>query len=200
MLMSTIGNWNRVEGCSRHGRAVAAAGFTLLELLVVMVLLALLGSMAAPRLQAFIQGDVLRGVARQSIALVQQAGQLARQQQRPYLLGYEKGRHALVLKPADTAVIGGAARQDNSHDVGPGRSHSLRLPAAVQLTAISVQHSGQSSTTASLYLSSQGYVAPTLIILEAEDRRRLSLVVSPFLGKIKVVEGYVDPTTTALFR
>ncbi|MGI6639239.1 MAG: prepilin-type N-terminal cleavage/methylation domain-containing protein [Desulfobulbus sp.] len=193
--MSTTGNWNRVEDCSRHGRAVAAAGFTLLELLVVMVLLALLGSMAAPSLQAFIQGDVLRSAARQSIALVQQAGQLARQQQRPYLLVYEEGKHAFVLKPADTV-----ARQGNSHGTGPGRSHSLRLPATVQLTAISVQHSGQSSTTASLYLSSQGYVAPTLIILEAEDGRRLSLVVSPFLGKIKVVEGYVDPTTTALFR
>ena len=44
----------------------------------------------------------------------------------------------------------------------------------------------------SIRFSKKGYVEQTVIHLGAEDGREFSLVLSPFLGTIKIYDKYVD--------
>ena len=198
--MSTTGNCNRpavVPFCSN----ARSAGFTLLELLVVVALIALIGALGMPKLQLFFEGDALQASARQCIGLVRQSAQLARQQQQAYVLRYASAQHALVAEPADTT---GTARADRRQAGKTGQVRSLRLPESVQLAAIypkKRQQTRQRGQEQRLYITSQGYSEPAVIVLSARDgKEQLSLVASPFLGRIKVVEGYADPASAALFR
>ncbi len=172
-------------------RPSVALGFTLLELLVVLVLLAGLTALTAPTLTRFLQEDALRTATRQSIGFLQQTAALARQEQRLYVLRYDAGRHALVAEPAD----GAGQRQ------GRTRTRSLRLPQTVRLLALQPRQERPVEGAPRLYISGKGYAEPALISMaSAEERERLSLVVSPFLGTVRVVDGDVDVRAAGLFR
>lgn len=170
-------------------RLSAALGFTLLELLVVLVLLAGLTALTAPKLARFLREDALRTATRQTIGLLQQTAVLARQGQRLYVLRYDAGRHALVAEPAD----GAGQRQ--------GRARSLQLPQTVRLLALQPRRERPVEGAPHLYVSGKGYAEPALISMaSAEGGERLSLVVPPFLGTIRVVDGDVDVRAAKLFR
>lgn len=199
--MSIAGNCNRVFARSRPCCAVFAAGFTLLELLVVMVLIALAGALTLPKLQFFLQGDSLQTSARKTIGFVQQSAQLARQEQRRYVLRYEGKEHILVAEPL--AAAGTQVSQAGQVAQSAGRGRNLHLPQGVRLLDIRAKNRDQhrQQEPPRLYISGKGYAEPALITLAAEDGgAQLSLVISPFLGRIEVVEGYVDLAAAGLFR
>lgn len=191
MPMSTAGNCS--SGTQGMGKrpVKAFSGFTLLELLVVLVVLAGVAALTAPKLERFLQEDALRTAARRAIGLVQQAAELARQERRPYVLRYDAHRHALVAEPADSAGQGGKG----------GRVRSLHLPDTVRLLALGPRQERSAGGEPRLYISGQGYTEPALISMgAARDGNRLSLVLSPFLGKVRVVDGDVDVRADKLFR
>lgn len=195
MPMSTAGNCS--SGAQRppqppSGPSGGFSGFTLLELLVVLVVLAGVALLAAPKLERFLQENALRTTTRQFIGLVQQTAELARQEQRRYVLRYDARQHALVAEPADTAGQGRGS--------GKGRVRSLKLPDTVRLLALGPRQERVSGGEPRLYISGQGYTEPALISLEVTRGDRLSLVLSPFLGKIRVVDGDVDARAEKLFR
>ncbi len=188
----------RTAGCSSFA---GSSGFTLLELLVVVALIALVGALAMPRLQIFLQGDALQASARQTIGFLQQTAQLARQERQAYTLRYAGEQHALVAEAVEAARL-----QKRNKGQNPGRARSLRLPETVELAGIHSrerQHARQKERGQEprLYINSKGYSEPALIVLAARDgKRQLSLAASPFLGRVKVVEGYADPASAELFR
>lgn len=195
--MSITGNCNRVVTYSESRPDAGAAGFTLLELLVVMVLIAFAGALTLPKLQFFLQGDSLHTSARKTIGFVQQAIQLARQEQRMYLLRYEENAHILVAEP-----VAAAAQQVGQAAQNSGRVRSLHLLQTVQLVDIRAKNRDQrrQQEPPRLYISGKGYTEPAFITLAAEDGAQLALVISPFLDRIEVVEGHVDLATAGLFR
>lgn len=70
-------------------------GFTLLELLVVMAIMALLTAMSAPAISGYLRGARLRGGARQVASALRQARQLAIT---------ERAQRAVILYHIDNAV------------------------------------------------------------------------------------------------
>lgn len=196
MRMSITGICNRRGPRAQPCKDVRVAGFTLLELLVVMVLIAFAGALTMPKLQLFLQGDELETSARKAIGLVQQTAQLARQQQRQYVLRYAAVEHVLVAEP-----VAAPARQNPKAGNASERVHSLHLPQTVRLVSLRTRFEGQRrQQQPRLYISGKGYAEPALIILANEDGGQLSLVVPPFLGRIQVLEGHVDVAAAGLFR
>ena len=55
----------------------------------------------------------------------------------------------------------------------------------------------EASGEATIHFSTRGYIEPSAIHLEADDGRQVTLVLSPFLGRVKVFEKYVEFVETS---
>ena len=66
------------------------------------------------------------------------------------------------------------------------------LPDDVKITDIIYRYSDKKMTgQTSVMFNKKGYVQPVLIHLGSEDGRRLTLDLSPFLGRVNVLEDYL---------
>ncbi len=76
-------------------------GFTLLELIVVMVLIGLVAGFAVPRLGGFLAADQMKTTVRKLIGLIHRTSDLARRYQVPYLLRYDAGERCFIAVPEE---------------------------------------------------------------------------------------------------
>jgi len=175
-------------------RAADRRGFTLVELLVVMVLMAVIASFAVPRIGDFIYSDQLKTTVRRLVGLIHRSAQMARQSQMPYLLTYQPGERLFVAKPEEQARTG--KKED-----APGREERLSLADTVTVRTTWSWFSGPRAGDAMVIrFNKNGYVEPTIIHLRQEDGQEMSVILTPFLGKVKVEVGYAPPETAALFQ
>ena len=152
------------------------AGFTLLELVVVMALVAMMVSFAVPNLRTALYTDQLKSTARLLTGLVARAGQEAVGTHTPRLLIYD-----------------GSGRKFRLTEEGGGKTFSsLDVPDSVQVVDIMSAHGGTySQDRVEILFSRQGYVDKTLIHLRHADGREMTLMLSPFLGVSRIFTGYL---------
>ncbi len=162
--------------------------FTLLELVVVMVLIALTISLAVPKISNFLYTDQLKVAVRKLVGLINESSQLALRYQAPYLLKYIDRERRFVVEPEQ--------RDDRENPAKNDRS--LRLNESVILKDLWSWYGGtRSSQEFVIRFNKNGYVEPTVIHLRDEGGKEMSVVLSPFLGKVQVVGSYVTPDKDA---
>ena len=166
---------------STTGKCSSFGGFTLLELLVVLVLAGILSALALPKLSVFLRGDDLRAAAAKAVGLARECGIRARRERQDYELRYDAAAHALIA-----VAEGGKAG---------GKIRPLKLPEKLGRVDFAT---AAGRPAPGLRFSARGYATPGLLTLAAPDGRALSLAVSPFLGRIEAHEGRPDPA--GLFR
>jgi len=165
--------------------------FTLLELIVVMVLIALTTSLTVPNISNFLYADQLKVAARKLVGLINQSSQLAQRRQVPYLLRYIEGERRFVVEPE---------RPENASDPKK-KEKGLRLADPVTVRDFWTWYGGtRSSGALVIRFNKNGYVEPTVIHLREEGGQELSVLLTPFLGKIRIVEKYVTPERDAPFQ
>ncbi len=153
------------------------AGFTLLELVVVMALIAIMFSLAVPNIRNALYTDPLKSTARRLTGLVAEAGQDAVASHSSRLLVYDVSMRMFRLQ----------AGNDEKHAV------RLAVPASIRVTDFMSVHGGtRSSGRMEIRFSRQGYVDKTLIHLQDTDGREMTLMLSPFLGVSRLFAGYLD--------
>ncbi|MCL2457623.1 MAG: prepilin-type N-terminal cleavage/methylation domain-containing protein [Desulfobulbus sp.] len=174
-------------------RAADHRGFTLVELLVVMVLMAVIASFAVPRIGDFIYADQLKTTVRRLVGLIHRSAQMARQSQAPYLLTYQPGERLFVARPEE--------QRTGKKDEAAAREERLSLTDTVTVQNTWSWFGGPRAGDAMVIrFNKNGYVEPTIIYLRQEDGQEMSVILTPFLGKVKAEEGYVSPETEALFQ
>jgi len=73
------------------------------------------------------------------------------------------------------------------------RENARELPRNVQILDVWFKEEGEVNEGETVILFfKKGYVQPSAIHLGADDGRRFTVVLSPFGGKVKVLEKYVD--------
>jgi general secretion pathway protein H len=80
-----------------------------------------------------------------------------------------------------------------AEELAEAHSNAMELPAGVRI--MDVWSRGKGKTAAgqtAIRFTEQGYVEPSVIHLAAKDGREFTLILSPFLGKVEVLEKYVD--------
>lgn len=171
-------------------RPADSRAFTLLELMVVMFLISITISFAIPNIRSSLYTDELKAVARKLVGLVSEGSQQSLRQRAPYLLTYESDTRVFELAPVTGG--GGDADGDASEESDKRAASSLKLPAGVRVRDITSYHGGvQSTGDLTIWISSKGYVDLTLIHLEDEDSDELTVMLSPFLGVTRVLDGYL---------
>jgi len=153
-------------------------GFTLIELVVVMVLLSIMTAFAVPSIRTALFSDQLKSTARRLIGLINEVGQTARSDQQEYFLVFDRQTRAFQVQTAN----------------GKQEKRILKpvpLPDGVEVVDFTSVYGGtESQGELSLRFSKKGYVDKTLIHLRNEDGRELTLALSPFLGVSRLYDSY----------
>ena len=178
------------------GRAsIHHEGFTLLELIVVMVLIAITVTLTVPKISNFLYTDQLKVTVRKLVGLINQSSQLAQRQQAPYLLRFIEGERRFVVEPELKKEKEGYAATKE------GKERGLHLAESVQVKDLWSWYGGtRTAAEFVIRFTKNGYVEPTVIHLREAGGQEISVVLSPFLGKVQVVDRYITPDKDALFQ
>ena len=165
-----------------RARRLTAAGYTLLELIVVIVLLGLMFGLTVPKFRQALITDTLGSTTLRLIGLVQDLRERAIRGQEPYTL------HIDIRANEIWAFANSASEEEQEK----ARKRAYKLPMDVQIQDIWSWSGGKHYDEAIIRFSKKGYIEQSIIHLKSEDDRELSLELYPFLGTIKIRDGYVD--------
>ncbi len=166
------------------GASTGRAGFTLIEILVVMVLMTVVTAFALPSLRSALFTDQLKATARRLVGLISEAGQQAVGRPFPTELHFDFENNRVWLN------TGGKTTDRDKPD---GVRQQVNMPDGISLVDVHSAHGGKNGQgTAVVRFSAKGYVDRTYIHLRSDDGRDMTLMLSPFLAVIKVEDSYVE--------
>lgn len=156
-------------------------GFTLVELMVVLFLIALFSALVIPRLPEIDAGGSERGARRI-------AGTIKFLYNEAALSGRE---HRLLFDLDNNALRPLTLNANREVVAVQGLAAESKLPSGVRLLAVAV--AGQekvSSGVTTLSISPTGWLPQTVIHLESADQKILTIRLLSYTGSAEVYEGY----------
>jgi len=160
----------------RSGRV----GFTLIELIVVMAIASLVVTLSLPRFQNFFFADQLKDTTRKILGIVTEFSQEAVRAGADRVLIFDLTENIILAKSS------GNVEQLETKTW-------LKIPEEVRIMDISSVHGGkQFQGQIKLHFSKKGYIDKTYIHLGDEDGRVMTVMLSPFLGVIKIADSYLE--------
>lgn len=164
-------------------RSASARGFTLLELLVVIVLISLVTSLTIPAIRTNLFSDQLKSTSRRLVGLVNEVSQEAVSSQSELLINFN----------LDKNTVWAAAETVATDDENQSGKNKFKVPDQVKITEVASVSSGKNSGgEVKLYFSKKGYVDKTAIHLRSDDGRDMTIILSPFMGVARIFDSYVD--------
>ncbi|MEW6324716.1 MAG: prepilin-type N-terminal cleavage/methylation domain-containing protein [Nitrospirota bacterium] len=178
------------DGSGQGEREHPRAGFTLIELVIVLALITLLTAISYPLLQHWTEAPLRRG-ARQMTAVIEQLFERAVMTRQIYRLRLEVAGDRYwveVLQPSEEAAEFVA--------LPPERS----LPSGVRIRdLVTARQATVTNGEAAVYFYPIGRLDQVVLHLEQRDGRvledELSLIPHPLTGRVAVTEGYVIPAS-----
>ena len=158
-------------------------GYTFIELTVVVVLIGLMMALTVPRFRYALLTDDLKAATRKLVAMIKGIRSEAIREQKGLVLNFDLESNRFWL---ESEAMSEEERLDS-------QEKASALPEGVRFLDIWLKGEGkkQGGETA-IRFHKKGYVQPSAIHLSSEDGRELTLVLSPFLGRVQVLEKYVD--------
>jgi prepilin-type N-terminal cleavage/methylation domain-containing protein len=157
-------------------------GYTLIELIVVIVLLGLMFGITVPKFRQALLNDSIDTTALRLVGLVQNLRERAISGQVSYILHFDI-RENRIWASASTA---------SDEEKEDARERGYELPADVRIQDVWSWSSGKFYNEGVIRFSRKGYIEQSMIHLKSEDGREMSLELTPFLGSVKIHEGYID--------
>lgn len=158
-------------------------GFTLIELVVVVSLIVVMIGLTLPQVRNTLFSDALKRTALRMVGVAKNLRDEAVREQKTYGLRLDMVRQQYW--------VGFTAMTEEEQALA--RKNAEKLPNNVQILDVWFKEGGKVSEGETVILFFKaGYVQPSAIHLGDDDGRRFTVVLSPFGGKVKVLEKYVD--------
>jgi general secretion pathway protein H len=158
------------------------AGYTLIELAVVIFLIGLMLFLATPRIRNTMLDDSLKSVARHMIGMAKELRNEAVRDQVDYALHIDLNNNAIWTYSTDMTPEKQNERQKSA----------FTFPSDVSIADIyRIGHEKQIDGDATITFFKRGYVQPTVVHLAKGDRF-YTLVFQPFLSTVKMYDQYLD--------
>jgi type II secretion system protein H len=176
-----------------RGSRGRAAGFTLVELIVVVLIVGLMMMLAVTRLDFMVPKYRLRGAAREVASTLKQGkARAAATGKDVYLeLDLSRGAYWLLVAFPKAAGEGSGEVEVRGFEYQPLMARSL--PEGVQITDILFSDTEKVlEGTARLRLSPFGSSSSMIVNLKGRDDRELGLKLNGFSGTVSFYDGYVE--------
>ena len=155
----------------------------MIELVVVMSLIVMMIGLTMPKIRTSLLSDGLKRTALRMVGMASNLKDEAVREQRSYALHLDMARQQYWIGFAAMTEEEQALALDNAE----------KLPRDVQILDVWFKEGGKvTEGEAAILFFKKGYVQPSAIHLGDDDGRRFTLVLSPFVGNVKVMETYVD--------
>lgn len=162
----------------------SVAGFTLIEITIVIFILALVALLVTPTLHRFAGGDA-RSASRELAGFVMALEEEAVATHTIHRLYYDMEAEEYWV--TTLVPVGGVLEE------GPPVGSKRRLPSDVQFEDVATAHQGLvTSGTAFTQFFPSGAVTRTTIHLRDQDDVRYTLAVNPVTGRVMVTDRYVE--------
>jgi prepilin-type N-terminal cleavage/methylation domain-containing protein len=160
----------------------ANSGFTLIELIVVIVIMSVLLVFAMPRFSSFILTDNMDTVTRWLIFKANSLKNRAVKDQKYYVINVDLDNNRFWI--TDESMV-------DEETLQHAADKSYNLPENVRI--LDVEFPGKGRTMqgiAEIFFYKKGYSDQAVIHIKGDDERKISLFVEPFLPSVKLVEEY----------
>lgn len=158
-------------------------GYTLVELIVVIVMIGLVLTFTAPRLRDGLLNDPLKAVARKMVGTINALRNEAVRERQAYTLYMDLNANRF-WSTSNTMTA-------DEHALA--REQGVVLPDGIRFRDIWIKGKGKTvEGVARVLFTPKGYTEMSAIHLKTEDGREMTLVLNPFLSKIGIHDKYVE--------
>jgi prepilin-type N-terminal cleavage/methylation domain-containing protein len=182
MQTSIVGNLSEAQVCHLKPNA-KIRGYTLIELTVVILLIGLTVLLTVPRFRYSLVTDDLKGTVRRMVGTIRTVKNEAVRERQAFMLHFD-------LETNRWWVESTKATED---ELDSAHANATELPPGIRIMDVWSRSRGKiAAGETAIRFTEKGYVEPSAIHLAAKDGREFTLILSPFLGKVEVLEEYVD--------
>ena len=163
-------------------------GFTLLELIIVMVLISLTASFAIPKIRSSFYRDELSAAAQSFVSLVTETAQKARAENTPFILRFQPDTKTFVALPVTTIPKTREEEQDKGY-------LRITLDDSISFTGFTGGENQQDEDDQEMNeirFTSRGYTRKAVVYFENESGDQRSVILSPFLGVARILDDHVS--------
>jgi prepilin-type N-terminal cleavage/methylation domain-containing protein len=159
-----------------------SSGFTLLELLIVIILAGVVIALVVPSMRDTLTGDNLKKASRQFIGMERKLRGEAVRDQKDYIL-------CIDLPNSAYWVLASGMTPEKQDEI---KKRPLHLPAdVIILDIVGENNKKQSADEARIIFGKNNICSPAIIHLAYEEDR-MTIVINPFLGVTDIYGKYVD--------
>ena len=172
-----------IVGIRRSMISIRCKGYTFIELTVVIFLIGLTLALTVPRFRYAMLTDELKATVRRMVGTVRSLRNEAIREQSIYALHFDLESHRFWIESADMTDEGRKLAYERA----------FQLPQGVRIVDVWSREKGKKADgEAIVHFTKKGYIEHSVIHLAGDDDRNFTLEFSPFLGKIKVFEKYIE--------
>jgi len=167
----------------RYGTRTGDSGFTLIELMVVMLLITIVFAVTAPKLDTGILQDSRKSTTRWMKNTISDIRAAAVQKQQNYtlIINLDDGRIWYTNDSMEEEARMAAAEK------------AFKVPASIQFIDVQFPRKDRISTgSAEIVFYAGGYADQAAINVETDDAERFAYVIEPLLTRMKVVDEWVS--------
>ena len=136
-----------------------------------------------PRFQTAIVTDDLKATTRKMVGMIKGLRDEAVREYRVYFLHFDLESNRFWIDST------GMTEEERAR----AAEKASTLPEGIRVLDIWFSGKGKKMTgQAAIRFNTKGYVQPSAIHLGSEDGREFTLVLSPFLGRVKIYEEYIE--------
>ena len=183
----------RVGERSKRGLTpLASAGFTLVELTLVILVIGIIGALVLPRFGGLVDRQQVRRTVNVLRGMVRQLHAKAALTKRIYRLTFDLEEQRVTVCYLQSASL----TESGEISCVAESSRQMRgyvMPNAVRLLDV-VSYSGEKirQGTAMTHFHPTGLAEPSVVHLQTPDEAHVTLFIEALAGRVKVVHGYVE--------
>ncbi len=158
-------------------------GYTFVELMVVIVLIGLMLTLTVPRLRESLLTDTLKSTVLKMVGTIKYVRNEAVREHRSYVLHLD----------FDTGISWADYPDMTEEERTKAKKQAFSFPKEAPLMDVWLKGEGKrGSGEAQILFSERGYVKQSAIHIGSEEGKKFTIVLSPFLGRVQVLEDYVE--------